>query len=465
MPVQPMEFTRMVCVNLIPFLAFVAAMCNLPGRKDAWGTRYQFSLHAYEKKMTTSTHFTGPFMSKVYVLPSVGTTLHDSSPSQHVHCNSHLDIVKDQRHIDKCKMMRSAPMYLGNVTNAWSVLGEQSTFVLTKHMLLIFIVFTIFWCSEFALTDMAYTKVLRHVYVRNFVVFVAVCVFIGELVSDVTSSMSTNVAIGSVSTAFSFVVVCLLIICFEYGGMKGSVFLLYTDAVDVEKAKTKAVVGEINKPHKDHIHRNMYLSYASLLMLPMAVVFILASSHAAVVDVHIQLVFFSFIFYATLDVFQTRTTAVLLCVTDIPPPTEAVAKAQQAGDLYHVTSSAAAGTSPEQGNDGAKQAQHKEKAKASPATAERSTDLWLVQVFVVVAFCLCKCFALLPAMNLLHRQYSENDFQKFALWVQYVVPVGFAIADLVHINYRHLDTDVPKLMVMLVYTSLVFFGIAAAVDR
>ena len=449
----------MVCVILIPVLAFVAAMCNLPERKPAWGTRYQFSLHAYEKKMTTSTHFTGPFMSKVYVLPSVGTTLPDSSPSQHVNCTSHLDIVKDQRHIDKCKMMRSAPMYLGNVTNAWSVLGEQSTFVLTKHMMLIFIVFTIFWCSEYALTDMAFTKALRHVYVRNFVVFVAVCVFIGELVSDVTSSMSTNVAIGSVSTAFSFVVVCLLIICFEYGGMKGSVFLLYTETVDVEKAKTKAVVGEINKPHKDHIHRNMYLSYAALLMMPMAVVFILASSHAAVVDVHIQLVFFSFIFYAALDVFQTRTTAVLLCLNDIPTTTAVQAKAAQAADL------AAAGTSPEQGNAGAHQAEHSEKAKASPATAERSTALWLVQVFVVVAFCLCKCFALLPALNLLQRQYSEHDFQKFALWVQYVVPIGFAIADLVHINYRHLATDVPKLMLMLVYTCLVFFGIAAGVDR
>ncbi len=72
----PMEFTRMVCVYLMPTLAFVAAMVNVPGRKPEWGTPHQFSLHAYEKKTSTSTFFTGPFMSKVYVLPNVGTTLY-----------------------------------------------------------------------------------------------------------------------------------------------------------------------------------------------------------------------------------------------------------------------------------------------------------------------------------------------------------------------------------------------------
>jgi hypothetical protein len=229
-------------------------------------------------------------MSKVHVLPSVRGALADTSPGKHLNCDGVM--FQDKKQIDKCKMMRSAPMFLGNVTHSWSVLGAQSTSTLTKHMFLIFIAFTFFWCSEYALTEQIMPKT-RLVYARNLVVFAAVTVFIGDLAFDVIKPDSTAAAIGSVSTAFSFFVVCLLIICFEYGGMNGKLFVVGEKKTDVEK---NAPVVEILTPKNEHMHRNIYLSYASLLMFPLVVVFILSHTHAAIVDVHIQLVFFSFIF-------------------------------------------------------------------------------------------------------------------------------------------------------------------------
>ena len=426
---------------LIAGLAVILYITNMVTPRDngAWTASHQFSLHAYQKNMSTSTQFAGPFMSTVYVLPSVRATLLDESPSTHVQCTSPIFI--DQRHIDKCKMMRSAPMYLGNVTNSWSVLGAQSTRTLTNHMFVIFLVFASFWFSEYALTDHAFTRKLNVVWVRNVVVFVAVIAFVILMSTNVTSDMSKDAAIGSVSTAFAFVVLSLLIICFEYAGMNGKLFPLYTDhaqpagtaltevqhTADIEKNAAASATAddtnpqqvqpaneqtaqpeEINHARKEHMHRNIYLSYASLLMLPLVVVFILSQKHTAIVDVHIQLVFFSFIFYAALDVFQTRTTAVLVCLKDEP--------------------------------------------NSGPTLA-------FLKVFVVLAFLLCKCFALMPALVLLATLYTNHSFQDVTLPVHYVVLFGFGVADVLHIVWRHKYIDVAKIFFMFVYTGFIFIAI------
>jgi len=418
----PSGEARSVLVYLIPFVAVIAAVSNaVIGRNGKWDKAYQFSLHPYAEGMASNAQFTGPFMSKVHVLPSARAALQDESPGKHLQCNR--DMFPDQKHFDKCKMMRSAPMFLGNVTHSWSVLGAQSTSTLTKHMFLTFIVFTFFWCFEYALTEQMIRKESA-VYFRNTVVFAAVLVFVFALAFDVKSD-STAVATGSVSTAFYFVVLCLLIVCCEYAGMNGKLFVLGTQA-DVEQNTVK-----ISTPNKEHMHRNIYLSYASLLTFPLVVVFILSHTHAAIVDVHIQLVFFSFIFYATLDVFQTRTTAVLLSLQD-PAPAPAPAE----------TADATAQPAPD----------------ALPAAC--SKNLAFVKIFVVLAFVLCKCFALVPALVLLQKQYNERMFQQATLAVHYVVLGGFALADLAHITLpeREMHPDLLKLVAMLFYTGFIFFG-------
>jgi hypothetical protein len=144
-------------------------------------------------------------------------------------------------------------------------------------------------------------------------------------------------------------------------------------------------------------------------MFPMVVVVILTQTYRAIVDVHIQLCFFSFIFYATLNVFQTRTTAVLLCLKTEGASTEA---------------------------------------------------LGLVKLFVVLAFSLCKCFVLLPALVLLHSLYAAGLFQHALLWVHYVVLGGMIVADLWDIKWSSAFTDVVKVFFMTFYTIFVCMAIA-----
>jgi hypothetical protein len=434
-PVQASAAARPLLIFLTASMALIMLIVNLTLPRDgAWRASHQFSLHAYEKHIGASTQFTGPFMSKVYVLPSVRGNLRDSSTTTHVNCTSG---IFDEMHTNKCKMMRSAPMYLGNVTNSWSVLGAQSMYTLNKHIFVLFLVFSIFWVSEYALTDFHH-KIggWSVVLVRNAVVFTAVLAFVAVLASNVTGNMSVDVAIGSVSTSFSLVVVCLLIICFEYAFMNGKLFLLEQPSpavpeapavdlkpvTDLEQADVDAAAAasqttpaevttdaEINKPLKEHMHRNIYLSYACLLTFPLVVVLMLAQRHAAVVDVHIQLCFFSFIFFATLDVFQTRTTAILLCM------------------------------------------------QTEPATG---LGIGFIKFFVVLAFCLCKCFALLPALVLMHTLYATAWFQQATLWIHYVVLFGLVAADLFHIKWQHRFTDVAKILFVLVYTAFVFIALA-----
>jgi hypothetical protein len=410
---------RHILVGLIALVSSLGVFVNLGlagSKKNDWGTAFQFSVHAYEQKISTITQFTGPFLSTVHVLPSAHATLTDNTAKTHVDCNNVTFV--DAKHIDKCKMMRSPPIYLGDVTNSWSVLGTQSTFLLVKHMLLIFLVFMMFSGSEYALSNVKWKWITDKnvVHVRNAVVFAAVLVFVCELVTDVDQNMSANKAIGSVSTAFSFVVVCLLIICLEYGGMHGKRVELHAD-----NALT------LSQMRAEHMHRNIYLSYACLLMLPMAGVLVLHYTRVAVVDVHIQLVFFSFIFYATLDVFQTRTTAVLMCMNNYDPAEN-------------------------------KDAEGNEKPKL---------DLYFVRIFVVVAFCLCKWFALTPALVMLHTKYNKENhsFQVATISAHYVLMSLFLLADVMHVMWKNATTRPPadlfKLFGMLLYISLIFFAIMA----
>jgi hypothetical protein len=400
--------------------------------KSAWAEPYQFSVHAYAAGTGTGLRFTGPFMSDVHVLPSSGGALVDKSTNTHLNCTSYF--YTDKVHMQKCKIMRSAPMFLGNIATSWSLLGVQSTSTLAKHLSIIFLVFFIFWCCEYALTDKPFPQLekMDAVYTRNIVVFLSVVAFAVTLALDVTSDMSTDAAIGSVSTAFAVVVVCLLVICFEYAGMHGKHFVVDKKEVTEDAAATRqpelqqSAPVKIIKPKHEYMHRNIYMSYVTLLMFPLVVVFVLAHSHDAIVDVHIQLVFFSFVFYATLDVFQTRTTAVLACLQEHYSP-----------------------KLPEEPTD-------EEKLQG-----KLDGQLKRVKIFVVLAFCLCKCFVLMPALVLLQTQYNERAFQRATLAVHYVVLIGFALADLLHITLKKvydMTLDMLKLLMLVVYVCFIFIA-------
>ena len=450
---------RTILICLIAFLAFIAMIVNLAMdslRKDKWSNVYAFSLHAYAQGMHGSKQLTSPFLSKVYVTGSSGVALKDNSIATHEDCSSivfgNITTKDTEKHMMKCRMMRSAPMYLADVERSWSVLGAQSTRTLTKHILLIFIVFNIFWFCQYAHKESQQEKhILPRLFGnpmhRNVVVFVAVVIFGATLGSDINSDLSTAVAIGSVSTAVSFVVVCLLIICFEYAGMKTDTIVDKPKSTPADSEKGQKVdasdenVG-IFEPKVEHMHRNIYMSYVLLLMFPMVVVFMLSHTHKAIVDVHIQLVFFSFMFYAALDVFQTRTTSVLLCLHDIPrleTPTPV-------------------------NRDKPTEAERTELEQVQTKNAlypKLEKDVHAVRLFVVLAFSLCKLFALVPALVLLQTKYAEESYQHVMLVMHYVVLITFVFADCVQIVYSKLPVDVMKLFIIWVYIVSIFYATIA----
>ena len=415
----------MIC--LLPFILGIVNMAILDKKNDKWQKAYQFSVHAYAEDMHTNLQFAGPFMSKVYMTQSGETKLKDNSIATHQNCRSAL--FNDTKHFEKCRMMRSGPMKLGKVAHSWSVLGEQSTFTLVKNVCIIFFVFSIFWVSEY----MLHVGFISHPHhkIRSIVLLVV----LGFIVADVVSNITTKSAVGSMSTAFSFVVLCFLIICCEYAGINQTEPKLFA-------------------PKHEHMQRNIYMSYAFLLILPQIVVFILSYTHDAIVDVHIQLIFLSFIFYATLDVFQTRCIAVLLCLQDEGLEDESKSITATTPQATPNTDSVESGTA----NNVQEQLKHEK------MYADLKYDLRLVKYFVVLAFSLCKFFVLIPSLVLLQTQYTERDWQKATVGVHYLL-LAFPVLDLVHIisdAFKPMH-DLFKGLLMLVYVCFIL-GASITVD-
>jgi len=404
---------RTMFMGFMVVVVLIAAICNAAvGRNaDTWSKTYSFSLHAAYVDPNT-----------VQASGSVGPVgmvqLVDNSNHTHAHCT----IFRDKP-LEKCKMMRSPPMYLQTVKDKWPFLENQMTFAQTKDMFFVFLAFTGFWWSQYAISEGEWAYQRKH-YIRTVVIFMfGLLVFI-----DFIWQNAMGWAEGSYTTAIAIFMVCGAIIVLEYAFKKQQ-----------SPAEEKASDVNISTPKREHMRYNIYLSYAGLLMFAPVVLFVLSNTHDALFDVHIQLVFFSFVFYATLDLFQTRTTAVLMCILD--------------------------------------------------ETDKLSGKLRFLQFFVVLAFVLCKCFVLLPSLVLIQNHYQERMFQQVMLAVHYVVIIGFALADLVHIAFHKMDwnwkqqsqaeekgggvnigtpkgemeTDLIKLLVMIAYTSIVFFG-AMVVD-
>ena len=381
------SYARNALVYIIQVLVFILAIINfIVPRKDAWHTPSRFSFHAaHEVK--------------------AGWLLADNSNATHSECSA--TIFNTEALMDKCKRMRSGPMYYDNATQTQmlSALQEQCTFALFVHMSFIFVIFSLLWGSQHAITE----ELTKHSKFATVGCLVGAVVFVAiDVIVEWTNGK--GVAAGSNTTGIAMIAVCLLLVyMIDYVDTTGVRFVK-RKPTDVEISAPPAV--EISAPKREHMHRHIYVSYACLLMFPLVVLFILAHTHTPLVDVHIQLVFFSFIFYATLDVFQARATAVLLCVCT--PETDEL-------------------------------------------KAKHTQELQVVKFFVVLAFFLCKCFVLLPALVLLQTQYSQTAFQSATLAAHYVVLVGFAIADFLHISFTSvLHTDLIKLLAMFVYTVFIF---------
>jgi len=417
------EQVRSSSVYVTAFIVIIALVVNFqPTRDSAWQSPHPFSVHAYAEGMHTSTQFAGPFISKVRVRPSDVPLAITSGPTQ-TSCT-----FTDEKTLEKCKMMRSATMYMGNVARSWSVLGDQSAYTLTKHLLCILLAFLLFWCCENTIFEQykGFDKVAPMA--RKIVVLAAVFVFVGDVAAD------ANMAVGSVSTGVAMVVLCFCIICFEYASIGANVsenaqgttaMVTLPHIPDAEKAtggdgaQPPLEPITISTPLTEHMHRNIYLSYTSILMLPLVAVLVLSMPHLAVVDVHIQLIFFSFIFYATLDVFQTRTTAILLC-----SPCAETAENKPPEAVVH--------------------------------------ELHGVNFFVGLAFILCKCFALVPVLVLLGGQYNSKPFQIMALVMHYILLFGFALMDLCALAYpRNVYANLLKQLIMFVYIGAIGFGAAS----
>ena len=345
---------------------------------------YQFSVHAYQGDHQKIT-LTGPFLGKIRVDgTSVEITNGVKLDNKQSYCDysgntifNSLPLDKKNEMKDACNVMRIPTMYSGNIHSSWSVLGAQSVSIVIKNISLISFVFSLFIFSDFYIRWMCEGHPNWIRWIRTVVVILAFIVSIIAIALDFDSKMHTInngkqvYAIGSVSTGLFFWVITLLIICFS----------------QIDDVK--------NYDWEKHINLNM--SFLILLLLPLFMILGLLDHEKAVVDVHIQLIFFSSIFFAVLDIFQMRVMPVLeeLSTDNCGIATE----------------------------DNIKVTQY----------------LRYIKVFVVLACILCKLFVFVPTLEMVGRYYIKTNvsFSYAMLAFQIALLVSTSCLDLLHIVWWH----------------------------
>jgi hypothetical protein len=140
-------------------------------------------------------------------------------------------------------------------------------------------------------------------------------------------------------------------------------------------------------------HVNLNMSFLILLLLPLFMILGLLDQEKPVVDVHIQLIFFSSIFFAALDIFQMRVMPVLEELT---------------ADGCEVSS------------------MDLDKVKSY---------INYIKIFVVLACILCKLFVFVPTLEMVGRYYikESNSFSYALLALQIALLIGTSLVDLLHI--------------------------------
>jgi len=328
-------------------------------------------------------------------------------------------------------------LHLGHVHSAWSVLGAQNNYNLIKHICVILVVFLLFALFE----EMIYSYPKdqsgieehhsirhHHHFVRSVLLIIAIILFGLDVLFDIDSDNISEVqdykstyAIGSITTGFSFCVVTLMIMCFTYmqepyepikstdakepstvgnvtstqdqsgegGDIGGEKNLQFGNIFDY---KHYIYGDQVTRPsHKERsdsykrlcdIYYNIHMSYLTLLIFPLIVIVVLHSTKTVLIDVHIQMIFFSSIFFALLDICQALVTSVLSTFHE-----------------KHII----------------------------------FTPIGNVKVFVVLAFLLCKSFVYAPSFQLILLYYVNSEILRWLILMQIILVLAAALFDLVYI--------------------------------
>lgn len=133
------------------------------------------------------------------------------------------------------------------------------------------------------------------------------------------------------------------------------------------------------------IYYNIHTSYLTLLIFPLILIVALHSTKTVFVDVHLQLIFFSSIFFALLDICQALVMSVLSTF-----------------DSTH--------------------------------TILNGHAIGFVKGFVVLSFLLCKCFVYAPSFQLLFLYYvgDNNRNSWWLIFIQIFVIIATIVADLAY---------------------------------
>ena len=261
--------------------------------------------------------------------------------------------------------MRIPAMYIGKIHSSWSVLGAQSVSALLKHISLISFAFSSFILSDCYIRFMCKDHPIWTRWIRAGILFLAIVASLIAVGLDLNAQkMHTyengiqTYAIGSISTGLFFWIVTLLVIC---------------------SSQVDEVTGT-----DWHKHINLNMSFLVLLLLPFFMILGLLDHKNPVVDVHIQLIFFSAILFAVLDIFQMRVMPVLEDLT-------------VQGDGF--------------------------KTEDYPIL---SRQLHFIKIFVVLACILCKLFVFVPTLEMVGRYY--NSYQSSLSHVMWACQVALLVA-------------------------------------
>ena len=325
----------------------------------------------------------GPFLGKVRV-SGTGLAIENGGDDKkkQSYCDDTSKVVVGLK--EACNMMRIPTMYVGYIHATWSVLGAQSIPSILKHIYLICFAFSCFMVSDLYVrfvgpdpTDTDTPRWITTRSVRTGIVLLAIVAFLVAICLDFRAEMAQyqnngmqKYAIGSVSTGAFFWIATFLVIC----------------SSQIDEVKQGAW----------HKHVNLNMSYLILLLLPLFNILGLLDIQKGVVDVHIQLIFFSSIFFALLDIFQMRVMPVL-------------------EDLHGIT----------------------QNGSTLDDSKQLTQHVLYIQIFVVLACILCKLFVYVPTLELVGYYYigKVDSFSGIMLVIQILLLGLTSVIDLIHITF------------------------------